>query len=356
MDLSAFKRIFIGAWMGVQLGDIVTKQKVELEQLRGRVIAIDAMNSLYQFLSIIRQRDGELLRDSKGRITSHLSGLFYRTANFVEAGVRPVYVFDGEPPRLKQRTVEQRRAVRAEAAEEWAKALKEGRVEEARKFAQRAGRVNEQMIRQAQTLLGHMGLPWVQAPGEGEAQAAHLIQRGDAWAAASQDFDSLLFGAPMLVRNLAITGRRKLPGKDVYIMVSPEVIELKVVLEELGVTQEQLVDIGILIGTDYNEGVKGIGPKKALELVKKQGSIKEIVRTELEEKFEVDPLEVREIFLKPNVTAEYEVKWGESDPEGIKRFLCDVHDFSESRVQTGIDRLTKGREKRGQPSLEKWFG
>lgn len=342
--------------MGVQLGDIVPKQKVELEQLRGQIIAIDAMNSLYQFLSIIRQRDGELLKDSKGRITSHLSGLFYRTANLIEAGIRPVYVFDGEPPRLKLRTVKQRRAVRKEAAEEWAAALKEGRIEEAKKFAQRAGRVDDRMINQAQTLLGHMGLPWVQAPGEGEAQAAHLVQQGDVWAAASQDFDSLLFGAPMLVRNLAITGRRKLPGKDVYIEVFPEVIELQKLLRELGINHEQLVDIGILIGTDYNAGIKGIGPKKALELVKEQGSIKQIAKTDLGEKFEVDPLEVREIFLKPNVTGKYKLEWGDPDPEGIKEFLCREHDFSESRVQTGIDRLLKGQREREQVSLEKWFG
>ena len=342
--------------MGVQLGDIVSKQKVGLEQLRGQIIAIDAMNSLYQFLSIIRQRDGELLKDSKGRITSHLSGLFYRTANLIEAGIRPVYVFDGEPPRLKLRTVKQRRAVRKEAAEEWAAALKEGRIGEAKKFAQRAGRVDDRMIKQAQTLLGHMGLPWVQAPGEGEAQAAHLVQRGDVWAAASQDFDSLLFGAPMLVRNLAITGRRKLPGKDVYIEVFPEVIELQKLLRELGVTQEQLVDIGILIGTDYNAGIKGIGPKKALELVKEQGSIKQIAKTELGEKFEFDPLEVREIFLKPNITGEYKLEWSDPDPEVIKEFLCREHDFSESRVQTGIDRLLKGQREREQVSLEKWFG
>lgn len=319
------------------------------------MIAIDAMNSLYQFLSIIRQRDGELLRDSKGRITSHLSGLFYRTANFVEAGIRPIYVFDGEPPRLKQRTVEQRRAMRAEAAGEWTKAIKEGRVEEARKFAQRAGRVDEKMVRQAQTLLDHMGLPWVQAPGEGEAQAAHLVQRDDAWAVASQDFDALLFGSPILVRNLAITGRRKLPGKDTYVMVFPEVVELDATLGGLGVSRGQLVDIGILIGTDYNEGIKGIGPKKALELVKEKGSIIEIVETELGKKFEVDPLDVRAIFLKPDVTDKYEIKWGEPDSEGIKRFLCDEHDFSESRVQTGIDKLVKGRAEYGQASLEKWL-
>lgn len=342
--------------MGVQLGEIVSKQKVELEELRGRAIAIDAMNSLHQFLAIIRQRDGELLKDSEGRITSHLSGLFYRTANLVEAGVSIVYVFDGEPPILKARTVEERRMVREEAAGKWAAALREGRIEEAKKFAQRAGRLDERMIQEAKTLLDCMGLPWLQAPCEGEAQAAHLVQRGDAWAAASQDFDSLLFGAPMLVRNLAITGRRKLPGKDVYIEVPPEVIELKRLLDELGITREQLVDMGILVGTDYNEGIKGIGPKKALELIMEYGSMEGIAKTELGKKFEVDPFEVREIFLKPSVTGKYKLRWRDPDPELIKRFLCEEHDFSESRVQTGIDRLLKGKGEKKQISLEKWFG
>ncbi|MFH1821283.1 MAG: flap endonuclease-1 [Methanobacteriota archaeon] len=342
--------------MGVQLGDLVAKQKVELERLGGKVIAIDALNSLYQFLSIIRQRDGELLRDARGRITSHLSGIFYRTANFVEEGIRPIYVFDGKSPLLKRLTVEQRRVARIKAEGEWKKALKEGMVKEAKKFAQRASRLDSFMIKQTQELLVHMGLPWVQAPGEGEAQAAHLVERGDAWAAASQDFDSLLFGAPTLIRNLAITGRRKLPGKDVYVEVCPEIIELRAVLGELGITREQLVDIGVLVGTDYNKGLKGIGPKKALELVKKHGSMEEIVKTEFGEKFEVDPLEVRDIFTRPNVTDDYQLKWDDPDPDAIKRFLCDEHDFSEDRVQSGIVKLTKGKAERGQARLEKWFG
>jgi len=341
--------------MGVQLGDIVPKQKIELEQLGGKIMAIDAMNSLYQFLAIIRQRDGQPLRDSRGRVTSHLSGLFYRTANLVELGIRPVYVFDGEPPKLKRRTVKKRIERRAEAAKEWEAALEAGDVEGARKFAQRAGRLTDEMVAGSKKLLDGIGVPWVQAPGEGEAQAAHLVQRGDAWAAGSQDFDSLLFGAPLLVRNLAITGRRKLPGKDVYVEVSPELMQLETTLRELGITREQLVDIGILVGTDYNEGIKGIGPKKALDLVKKHGSMENILRTELAEKFEVDPLEVREIFLKPNVTGKYKVKWGEPEQVKIKEFLCGEHDFSDARVQGAIDRLLKGKGEREQIKLEQWF-
>lgn len=165
-----------------------------------------------------------------------------------------------------------------------------------------------------------------------------------------------MFGAPTLIRNLTITGRRKLPGKDVYVEVCPEIIELKAVLKELGITQGQLVDIGVLIGTDFNEGIKGIGPKKALELVKKHGSMAEIVNTELGKKFEVDPLEVREIFLSPNVTDDYRLKWSDPSPEAIKKFLCDEYDFSEDRVQSGIDKLTKGKAESGQARLEKWFG
>lgn len=343
--------------LGVQLGDLVVKKReVELQGLKGKTVAIDAMNSLYQFLAIIRQRDGELLKDSKGRITSHLSGLFYRTSNLVELGIRPVYVFDGEPPKLKFQTVEERRALRAEAAEQWAAALEAGELKEAKKFAQRAGQLTDEMIEDSKKLLSYMGIAWVQAPSEGEAQAAYLVQRGDAWAAASQDFDSLLFGAPVLVRNLAITGRRKLPGKDVYVEVLPEVIELQPLLKELGISREQLVDVGILVGTDYNLGIKGVGPKKALELVKKHGSIEQIMRTELGEKFEVNPLEVKQIFLKPKVSSRYKLEWREPQPERIKEFLCEEHDFSEARVQTGIDRLTKGARERSQARLEQWFG
>jgi len=349
------KPIF-GVWVGVQLGDIVSKQGIELEQLRGRTIAIDAMNSLYQFLAIIRQRGGELLRDSKGRVTSHLSGLFYRTSNLIELGIQPIYVYDGEPPKLKRRTVEERRVMRKEAAEGWAAAVEAGKMDEARKFAQRSGQFSDEMISESKALLDRMGVAWVQATGEGEAQAAYLAQRGDSWAAASQDFDSLLFGAPILIRNLAITGRRKLPGKDVFVEVTPEVIELQKVLDELQITREQLVDIGVLIGTDYNEGIKGIGPKKALELVKKHGTIKEIMQTELGDKFEVDPLEVREIFLEPNVSKNYKLSWEEPDPKKIIEFLCEGHDFSESRVQTGIERLLKGLRERKQVKLEQWFG
>lgn len=340
--------------MGVQIKDIVPIREVNLDYLQGRTIAVDAMNTLYQFLSIIRQSDGTPLKDSQGRITSHLSGLFYRTSNLIERGIEPAFVFDGEPPELKSETLETRRKVRAEAEEARKEALEKGKEKEARKYAQRAARLSDEMIGQAKTLLSSMGVPWIQAPGEGESQAARIVQNGDAWAAGSQDFDSLLYSSPLLVRNMTITGRRKLPGKDKYKQILPEVIELEKLTDEHEIDREQIIAIGILVGTDYNDGIKGIGPKRALKLVKEEGNLEKIAETEVAEKFDVDPFEVEKIFLEPNVTDEYEIEWGEPDPDDIKEFLCEKHDFSESRIDTGIERLLKGASERAQESLEKW--
>ncbi len=340
--------------MGVQLKDIAPIKDVSLEHLKGRTIAVDAMNTLYQFLSIIRQSDGTPLKDSQGRVTSHLSGLFYRISNLIEMGIEPILIFDGEPPGLKSGTLETRREIRAEAEKARKEALEKGKEKEARKHAQRAARLSDEMVEQSKTLLSAMGVPWVQAPGEGEAQAAHITQKGDAWATGSQDFDSLLFGSPILVRNMTITGKRKLPGKDKYKEISPELIKLEKIFEKHEIDRRGLIAIGILIGTDYNDGIKGIGPKRALKLAKENKNIENIMNTDIGEDFEVDVVEVEKIYLEPDVTDEYEIEWKDSKPEEIKDFLCEKHDFSESRIQTGLKRLEKGADERAQESLEKW--
>lgn len=340
--------------MGVKIKDITPIKEVTLEHLKGRKIAVDAMNTLYQFLSIIRQRDGTPLKDSQGRITSHLSGLFYRISNLVEIGIEPILVFDGEPPELKTETLESRRKIRAEAEKARKEALKKGKEKEARKHAQRAAKLSKEMIGQSKTLLSSMGIPWVQAPGEGEAQASRIVRNQDAWAAGSQDFDSLLYGSPTLVRNLTITGKRKLPGKDQYKKISPEKIELEKIFEKHGINRRQLIAIGILAGTDYNDGIKGIGPKRALKLAKKYDSIEEIVEAEIDDGFEVDPVAVENLFLEPKVIDDYEIDWKDPDLDQIKEFLCEEHDFSESRIDSGIKKLEKGANERAQESLEKW--
>ena len=337
----------------------MTAQTVSLEEMRGRVLAIDGYNALYQFLSIIRQPDGTPLMDSAGRVTSHLSGVFYRTVNLLEAGIKPVYVFDGKPPELKLREIERRAEIKEKAEEEYRAALERGDLEGARKAAQATSHLTGEMVDQTKDLLGAMGIPWVQAPSEGEAQAAFMTRRGDAWATVSQDYDSLLFGAPRLVRNLTISGRRKLPNKPVYIDVEPEMIRLDEVLRALNVSREQLIDIGIMLGTDFNpDGFKGIGPKKAKKIIEEYGSLKAAIeRGAIEVDPHIDVDAIKEIFLNPKTTGEYRLEWRELDGERVKKILCENHDFSVERVEAALQRVMKmKREVERQSSLEKWFG
>lgn len=339
--------------MGVQLGDIAPRKNILISDLNGRKIAIDAFNSIYQFLAIIRQPDGTPLMDSKGRVTSHLSGLLYRTGKLIEEGVMPAYVFDGEPPKLKWGVVEERAKVREEATAKWKKALREGETEEARMYAQQSSKLTNEMLEDSKKLLEAMGVPYVQAPSEGEAQAAHMAKRGDVWASASQDYDSLLFGSSQLVRNLAITGRRKVPRKNMYVNVEPELFVLDEVLKELGITREKLVEIGILIGTDYNEGIKGIGPKKALALIKEGRSLRSIFK---EHEVEAELEELKEMFLKPKVIDKYKLEWKGPSKDRVIKILVDEHEFSIDRVEKVIDNLEKAAtQKATQSRLDKWW-
>ena len=339
--------------MGVDLGDLIQKQEIELEDLRGRKIAIDALNAIYQFLSIIRQPDGTPLMDSSGNITSHLSGIFYRTTRLMEMGILPCYVFDGEPPKLKAQTVAERKEIRKEAEKKWKSALEAGELVEARKYAQMASKVTEPMLAESKKLLSALGIPVVQAPSEGEAQAAFICQQGDVYAAGSQDFDSLLFGAPRLLRNITITGKRKIPRKNVYIEVKPEMIELDKALKELKISREQLIEMGILIGTDFNEGVKGIGPKKALQHIS-QKPLKEWIK-DGKFSFEVDFEVLKKIFLKPEITKSYKLDWKPYSPELLIEILHEKHDFSKERIENALEKLEKSRGAKDQKSLQDFF-
>jgi len=331
----------------------------DLRILRGRIVAIDAYNALYQFLTAIRQPDGTPLMDNQGRITSHLSGLYYRTINLLENGIKPVYVFDGKPPELKAKEIEKRRVLREEASKKYEEAVKTGDIEAARKYAVMAVKLADYMVEDAKKLLDAMGIPWVQAPAEGEAQAAYMAKKGDAYASASQDYDSLLFGSPRLIRNLTISGKRKLPRKEEYVEIVPEIIELNKLLAKLGLTHEALVDIGILVGTDYNpDGFEGIGPKKAYQLVKAYGSVEKIPKALLKSPVEVDVLTIKKYFLNPQVTDSYKLDWREPDVNLVVEILVKEHDFNEERVKNALDRLIKAyREhvKGSQQGLAKWF-
>ena len=341
--------------MGSDIGDLFTRRETELTELRGQTVAIDAYNTIYQFLSSIRQRDGTPLKDSRGRVTSHLSGLLYRTTNLAHAGLKLVFVFDGTPPDFKAETIEKRKEVRKTADMEWKKALASGKTdEEAFTYAQATSRLDSTMVADAMLLLESMGIPTVVAASEGEAQAAYMAGNGDVRFAGSQDYDSLLFGAPLVVRNLAVGGRRKLPKKNIYVEVKPEIIELQTDLDRLGITREQLIDIAILTGTDYDPGIRGIGAKKGLSLVRKGKTIEEIL-SELNES--IDGLsEIKEFFLHPDVATDYPrpLRWGKPDESKVIALLCDEHDFSEARVAKAIERLLASSDAMGQSTLDMW--
>lgn len=332
--------------MGVLLTPIITKDAIALDAMRGHTLAVDGNGELYQFLALIRLRDGTPLQDSHGRTTSHLSGLFYRTTRLIaEHGLKLVFVFDGAPPPLKAREITKRRASKARFEEERAAALARGDLAEAYSKATMTSRLTREMVADARELLRLMGVPALQAPSEGEAQAAHMAATSsEIWAAASKDYDSLLFGAPRLVRFLTISGKEFLPSRGTFRPIVPETIVLASLLDGWGIDREGLVDLAMLVGTDFNEGVKGIGPKKALALVREHGRIEhmpETIRQTLGDPEALD--EVRQIFLHPNVTDAFDVAQAEPDLDGIVRFLCEEREFSRERVGAALERTFRER-------------
>ena len=343
--------------MGVDLGDVITRTKSSLDDFSGKTFAVDAYNALYQFLAIIRGPTGEPLMDRQSRVTSHLSGLLYRTTNLAERGIRLVYVFDGKPPSLKETEIKRRQVIRVEARTKYESALSTGKYEEAKRYAQATSSLKDLMIEDSHRLLRSLGVPMVQAPSEGEAQAAHMAAKGDVWGAVSQDYDALLFGAPKLVRNLAISGKRKLPMQQAFVQVEPELVELSSTLQMLHLSREELVDLGILIGTDFNpEGFKGIGPKTALKLINEHRTIEKIAEINENVRPRPELARIREIFLKPSVTSNYTLNWNEPDVESLVSFLCKERDFSEERVRTAVERARSAMSKEaGKKTLESFF-
>jgi flap endonuclease-1 len=328
--------------MGVDLGDLFPKTPCTFQDLSGRIIAIDAHNVIHQFLAIIRQRDGTPLKDANGNITSHLSGLFFRTSNLVEAGIRPIYVFDGQPHLLKARTIDERRKRKEQAERDYQTALAAGDLVTAKSKASQTSRLTNDMIAESKELLLALGIPTVQAPGEGEAQASHIVQQGQAYAVGSQDFDCLLFGTPLLIRNLTSSERRKLPGKQAFVKVVPELLRLDQGLQQNGITREQLVDIAILLGTDFNDGIKGYGPKKSLAAIKEHGSLETLLQKNPDLNLPQDEINnIRSIFLHPHVTNDYSLKWTPPDPDKVLKILSEEHQFSPTRITPALEKFQK---------------
>jgi flap endonuclease-1 len=319
------------------------------------VLAVDGNNMLYQFLSLIRTPDGVSLRDSEGRTTSHLAGLLFRSTRLMlDYDLRFVFVFDGPPHPLKATVLAERRVAREKARTEWGEALRRHDFQAAWSKAVMMSKLDRPMIDDARRLLSLLGVPHVQAPGEGEAQAAFMASRGDVWAASSRDYDSILFGSPRVVRYLTISGREFLPSKGISRPLKPELIELSSFLRYHGINHEELLDLAIMIGTDFNEGIKGIGPKTALKLIKRYGSL-EALPDELRAKTPRDLETLRNIFLRPEVTSQYSTLQQPADDKGLLAFLCDERGFSKERVEVALERLKQISKRSRESDLGRWI-
>ncbi len=345
--------------MGLSIKDIIPRKEIEFSELKGKTVCVDAFNMLYQFLSTIRQPDGTPLMDNRKRVTSHLSGIFYRNVNLLNEGIRLVYVFDGKPPELKGRTNAMRGENRDVARERYRKAKQQEDISAMRRYSSQMIRLDDEMIRESKELLEAMGVAVVQAPSEGEAEAAYLTKiNKEAYATVSQDYDCLLFGAPVLIRNLGLARRRRTFSGWVEVM--PEKIELSHVLNQLEINLDQLICLGILVGTDYNpKGIPGIGQKKALDIVKRHRqpvlifkSVEEQMMSLPEEDW-FDWKEIFEMFHKPNVK-KAEFRFEKVDEKKIKKILVELHDFSEDRVEKQLEKLRELKEKRKQKGLGEW--
>jgi len=341
--------------MGVQISEIIPKKEIEISDLKGKIIAVDAYVTLYQFLTSIRQPDGTPLQDKNGNITSHLSGLFYRNINLLQENIKLVYVFDGIPPEIKQAEIEKRKEAKRLAEEEYGKALEKGDTQEMKKYGGRFVKITDEMIQQSKELLEALGIPVIQAPAEGESEAALLAKTGKVWAAASQDYDALLYATPYLIRNLTLSRRRK-TSSGLYIEVKPELIEFQTILNSLEIDRDQLICLAILVGTDYNPGgVKGLGQKKALEIVQKYKYPIEIFRyVQAKFNFIFDWQEIFKQFHEYKSNHTEDIKFKKINEEKVKEILLK-HDFSEARIDSGLKKLRESKEAKKQKGLGEFF-
>ena len=341
--------------MGIHLKDIVKKSETDFKSLSYKWVAFDSFNMLHQFLASIRQYDGTPLMDSHGNPTGHLSGLFYRTVSFLEHNIKPVFVFDGKKPKWKAKTVAERIERKKIAEMKYLEALEAGMIEDQKKFASMTGRLTSPMVEESKRLLDLLGVPHLTAPSEAEAQASCMCSKGLVYAVGSQDYDSLLFGAERLLKNMSITGRRK--TRTGYIDIKPEIISLQDTLSSLGITREKLIWLGLLVGTDFNEGIMGLGPKKSLKLVLKYESFSELVEKEslrFEEGYETI-LEIIDFFQNPEYLEfdPSQLKLRKPDEQGILDYLCGEREFSEDRVRNSLQKISN--VEKGQSTLGDFF-
>ncbi|KAK7344312.1 hypothetical protein VNO77_13770 [Canavalia gladiata] len=325
----------------------------KFESYFGRKIAVDASMSIYQFLIVVGRSGTETLTNEAGEVTSHLQGMFTRTIRLLEAGMKPVYVFDGKPPDLKKQELAKRLSKRAEATEDLSQAMETANKEEIEKFSKRTVKVTKQHNEDCKRLLRLMGVPVVEAPSEAEAQCAALCKAGKVYAVASEDMDSLTFGAPKFLRHLMDPSSKKVPVME---------FEVAKILEDLNLTMDQFIDLCILSGCDYCDSIRGIGGQTALKLVRQHGSIENILENINKERYQIPDdwpyQEARRLFKEPMVITEEEelnLKWSAPDEEGLITFLVNENGFNSDRVTKAIEKIKAAKNKSSQGRLESFF-
>ncbi len=343
--------------MGVAITELLIKEETDLDFFTNKKIAIDASLFLYQFLSSIRQMDGTPLMDSKGNITSHLVGITSRVSKLMQKNIKVAFVFDGKAPELKKLEQMRRRELKKEAEAKYKIAVEKEDLADMKKFASRTSKLTSEMIKESKDLLEAFGIPCIQAPSEAEAQASYMVKKGDFYAVATQDSDVLMFQCPKLVRNLSIGGKKKKAGKLAYESIQPEIIDLSKNLNHLGIDHDQLIVLCMLVGTDYNiGGIKGIGPKKALDLVKKHKRDFGLLFSEArwDDYFDYPWKTVYDTIKDIPVTDDYLLQWRSPDSNRIKSLLLE-REFSEERIDSILEKLEKQIVSSQQKGLGDFF-
>jgi len=341
--------------MGTQIGDLLIKREMSIPELKGKTLGFDGYNIIYQFLTTIRSLDGDLLTTKDGIVTSHLIGLFHRLSNLQENEVNIVFVFDGKSLDLKKETLEKRKDLKIDAEVRAKKAEEEEDFAERNRMLKRASRITPEMIEDTKLLFDAMAIPYLTAQADGEAQLAIMNAQGKIDGVVTQDFDTLLFGGKDLYRNLAMSGKKKAPGKDYFIQIKPEYISLEENLKALQITREKLIWLGMLVGTDFNNKVPKVGPKTAIKLVTEFNSFEDILR-KLEYTPDFDPDEIINLFMNPPYNPDYAIKQRDIDFEKLRYLLIERYEFNKERVEKTLTDLEKVIiEKKKQPRLSKWF-
>ena len=323
----------------------------EIKNYFGRKVAIDASMSIYQFLIAVRS-DGNVLTNESGETTSHLMGLFYRTIRMLENGIKPLYVFDGKPPNMKSGELAKRTERRVEAETNLKAAEEAGDQENIDKFSRRLVKVTPQHNEECQRLLSLMGIPYVKAPCEAEAQCAELVKAGKVYATCTEDMDALTFGTGVLLRHMTFSEARKMPIKEYH---------LKRVLEGLEMSMDEFIDLCIMLGCDYCPSIKGIGPMRAFNLIKEHKTIEKVLENIDQKKYIVPEdwlfAKARELFKEPEVTkgSDYEFKWNAPDEEGLIKFMVQEKGFNEDRIRSSIKKIEKSRGTATQGRLDSFF-